>query len=31
MSKLNIDAQLMKNGSAALSGVDKRLVEMQNE
>jgi CobW/HypB/UreG, nucleotide-binding domain len=29
-SEVNIDAQLVKNGSAALSRVDERLVEMQN-
>jgi len=31
MSEVNVDAQLMKNGSASLSRVDERLVEMQNE
>ena len=31
MSGVNVDAQLMKNGSASLSRVDERLVEMQNE
>ena len=30
MSEVNVDAQLMKNGSASLSRVDERLVEMQN-
>ena len=30
MRKVNVDAQLMKNGSALLSRVDERLVEMQN-
>jgi G3E family GTPase len=30
MSEVNVDAQLMKNGSAALWRVDERLVEMQN-
>jgi hypothetical protein len=30
MSEVNVDAQLMKNGSALLSRVDERLVEMQN-
>jgi hypothetical protein len=29
-SVVNVDAQLMKNGSASLSRVDERLVEMQN-
>jgi len=28
--EVNIDAQLMKNGSASLSRVDEQLVEMQN-
>jgi G3E family GTPase len=31
MSEVNVDAQLMRNGSASLSRVDERLVEMQNE
>jgi len=31
MSEVNVDAQLMNNGSASLSRVDERLVEMQNE
>lgn len=31
MSEVNVDAQLMINGSASLSRVDERLVEMQNE
>jgi G3E family GTPase len=30
MSEVNVDARLMKNGSASLSRVDERLVEMQN-
>lgn len=30
MSEVNIDAQLVKNGNAALSRVDEKLVEMQN-
>ena len=30
MSEVNVDAQLMKNGSASLSRVDERLVEIQN-
>jgi G3E family GTPase len=30
MSEVNVDAQLMKNGSASLSRVDERLVEMQS-
>jgi len=30
MSEVNIDAQLVKTGSAALSRVDEKLVEMQN-
>jgi len=30
MSEVNVDTQLMKNGRASLSRVDKRLVEMQN-
>jgi G3E family GTPase len=30
MSKVNVDAQLMNNGSASLSRVDERLVAMQN-
>jgi hypothetical protein len=30
MSEVNVDAQLMKNGSAALWRVDERLVELQN-
>jgi len=30
MSEVNVDAQLMKNGSASLSRVDERLVGMQN-
>jgi hypothetical protein len=30
MSEVNVDEQLMKNGSASLSRVDERLVEMQN-
>lgn len=30
MSEVNIDAQLVKGGSAALSRVDEKLVEMQN-
>jgi CobW/HypB/UreG, nucleotide-binding domain len=30
MSEVNVDAQLMKNGSASLSRVDERLVEVQN-
>ena len=30
MSEVNVDAQLMKNGSATLSRVDERFVEMQN-
>jgi hypothetical protein len=30
MSEVNVDAQFMKNGSASLSRVDERLVEMQN-
>jgi CobW/HypB/UreG, nucleotide-binding domain len=30
MSVVNVDARLMKNGSAPLSRVDERLVEMQN-
>ena len=30
MSEVNVDAQLMKNGSAALARGDERLVEMQN-
>ena len=30
MSEVNVDAPLMKNGSASLSRVDERLVEMQN-
>jgi G3E family GTPase len=30
MSEVNVDAQLMKHGSAALSRVDERLVELQN-
>jgi hypothetical protein len=29
-SEVNVDAQPMKNGSASLSRVDERLVEMQN-
>jgi G3E family GTPase len=28
MSEVNVDAQLMKNGSASLSRVDERLVEV---
>jgi len=30
MSEINVDAQLVKGGKAALSRVDERLVEMQN-
>jgi hypothetical protein len=30
MSVVNVDARLVKNGSASLSRVDERLVEMQN-
>jgi G3E family GTPase len=30
MSEINIDAQLVKGGGAALSRVDERLIEMQN-
>lgn len=30
MSQINVDAQLVKGGKAALSRVDERLVEMQN-
>jgi hypothetical protein len=30
MGAVNVDTRLMKNGSASLSRVDKRLVEMQN-
>jgi len=30
ISEVNVDAQLMKNGSTSLSRVDERLVEMQN-
>ena len=30
MSVVNVEARLMKNGSASLSRVDERLVEMQN-
>jgi G3E family GTPase len=30
MSEANVDTQFMKNGGAALSRVDERLVEMQN-
>jgi hypothetical protein len=30
VSEVNVDAQLMKNGSASLSRVDERLVKMQN-
>ena len=30
MSEVNVDSQLMKNGSTSLSRVDERLVGMQN-